>query len=188
METVITSRKRLVMLGASVGFAAVAALGPMGTRAAGVSLDALVFHTSPAASIVCWVGNVCAGETGQYTFNTASGACTGFDDGKTGTCSVSSSGAFTSIVCGTGTVLPGSSSATIKESDGDTVSVTSLKITFVAGLGVVQATANEGSGGKPAVGVVQIAPSQLMAPKPTAAGRGVCTTGFSVESVAATQA
>jgi hypothetical protein len=176
------------MLTAGIAFSAAAALSPMGTRAAGANGDALLFHTSPAAAVVCWVGNVCTGATGTYTFNTAGGACTGYDDGKTGGCSVSSKGAFTSIVCGTGTVLPGSSSASITEADGTVVAVSGLKITFVGGLGIIQATATEGGVSKAADGVVQISPSKLTAPNHSAAGDGVCTPGFTVESASATTA
>jgi hypothetical protein len=174
------------MLAAGTTFAAAAALSPMGARAA-VSLDAIAFHTSPAAAVVCWVGNVCPGATGTYTFNTAGGACTGVDDGAKGTCSVTSSGSFTSIVCGTGSVLA-SSSATITEQDGTQVVVSPLKITFVAGLGIAQGTANESGKSASALGVVQISPSKLTLPNKSQTGDGVCTPGFTVESVAETQA
>lgn len=184
----MVSRKRLLMLGASAAFAAAAALSPLGTRAVGVNGDVITFHTSPAAAVVCWVGNSCTGATGTYTFNTAGGACTGVDDGVRGGCSVTSSGAFSSIVCGTGTVLPASSSASITESDGTVVSVTGMKITFVAGLGVLQATASESGHTAAADGIVQISPSKATAPSPKQAGDGVCTPGFTVEAVSETTA
>lgn len=169
---------------------AATAMGATGVGAVS-SGDVLEYHTSPAAAVVCWVGNVCNGATGTYTFQTAAGACTGIDDGKKGTCSITSSGAFTNIVCGTGSVIGSRSSATATESDGDTATLNNLSITFVSGLGVATSTVTEsGPGGKTAkgYGVVQISPTHLTPPKPGTAGDGVCTPGFTVESVAATTA
>jgi hypothetical protein len=174
-------------LGAMAGVGAIVAAGmlsPVGANAARQVGDVAVFHTSPANSIVCWVGNACTGATGTYTFNTAGGSCSGIDDTKTGTCAINSSGNFTSIVCGTGSVLP-TSVATITENDGDVITVNQLSITFVAGLGVSQGNASETGGGSgKGRGVVQITASSPQAPNAKAQGKGVCTNGFSVEAVA----
>jgi len=180
-------------------FVALAAAGictvglSMGPRAAMAAspVDVLVFHTSPAQATVCWVQNRC-GSTQLYSFNTNSGACTGVDFNPvpaTGGCAVSSDGSFSNVVCGTGTVnSPGTNpvgQTTITESDGDSYSVSFLLV-FVAGVGVLEGTANEnGTHSGPAVGVVQITPQPLPG---VPSLDGVCTTGFTVEAIAATLA
>jgi hypothetical protein len=150
-------------------------------------VDVLEFHTSPAVAQVCWVMNNC-GSSLTYTFNTNGGACEGVDVNvgvpAVGGCSVTSSGNFTNIVCGTGQVTAGST-ATITESDGDVYSA-DIAIIFVAGLGVEHGTATDttGGGSGPTVGVVQIAPTDIQSHVPPSVN-GTCTDGFTVEAIAA---
>jgi hypothetical protein len=179
-------RSKLLAVAAAATFTGLATAPHVALAASPV--DVLEFHTSPAAAVVCWVQNNCFSSL-TYAFNTNSGACEGVDVNvgvpQAGTCSVVSNGGFTNIVCGTGTVNPASSSATVTESDGDVVTIDSLQIVFVAGLGVVHGNSSSTDGGSgPAAGVVQIAPTDIQSHLPPSLG-GVCTDGFTVESVAA---
>jgi hypothetical protein len=133
--------------------------------------------------------------TGTYSFSTGAPlGCTGIsadapsevlaDVEAPASCSISSSGNFTNIVCGTGLAV---GTATLAEAGSDTYNF-SYTIVFVAGVGVLAGTATE-VGGDVApgavAGVVQITPTALETGNIPG---GECTPGFTVSSVSVTNA
>lgn len=128
--------------------------------------------------------------TGTYGFNstTCVGVSLGGDEGATAgleveantACSVTSTGTYTNVVCGTGLAT---GNATITEGGGsDTYTVSNYTIVFVGGVGVVVAptiTESEADGDTvPGVGagVVVLTPVGSAVPPPT----GLCVTTFTV--------
>ena len=169
-------------------------LGTVGAvcAAVAVALVPTLGHASDGDVDVIWfAGSTTAlnpgvqlvGGSGTYSFNTSSfeglpGICGYISTDTTppevaaGSCSVTSSGSYTNIVCGTGSVI---GSTTVTEADGGSDTY-GIDITFAAGLGVVTST----SGGT-AVGVVQLLPP--LAPPP---GPPVCVNQFDVVGAAVT--
>lgn len=93
-------------------------------------------------------------------------------------CSISSSGHYINVVCGTGAVDSGT--ATITESNGDTATV-NIVIPFVGGVGVVigeNLTGAEGGNPAAAVGIVDISP-----PVGSTPSAPVCVSSFDVAGV-----
>ncbi|HXA28693.1 MAG TPA: hypothetical protein VN193_08080 [Candidatus Angelobacter sp.] len=127
-----------------------------------------------AAAAVLWNGG-----GGSFSFTTGGTiGCVGIDltDNQTSTaCTVSASGSFTNIVCGTGIAT---GVAIVNETGGDSHTV-NFTIVFVAGLGVEVGTV------PPSAGIVQITPTNLTPPNPNAPGDGQCTPGFTVTDISA---
>jgi hypothetical protein len=119
--------------------------------------------------------------SGNFTFTTTSLAggapsCAGVSTDATPpevftSCTITSSGTYSNIVCGTGTATGTSTSVT--EPDGSAEAMGTYTIVFAAGVGVLVDTTD------PAVGVVDISPSQSGIGSPPN-----CVTQFNVIAVA----
>jgi hypothetical protein len=124
-----TGLKFMTMLGTVLAAGAIAAT-PLAASASDGDVDAAVYvgHTTSLTPVLLVGG----GGTYSFTSDVCAGASSDVDAGL---CTISSSGTYSNIVCGTGNVLAGST-ATTTEPDGasDTVGIT---ITFVAGVGVL---------------------------------------------------
>jgi hypothetical protein len=171
---------------------------PAGAEIADV--DAIVFQgTTTVLTPVHIIGG-----GGNYTFTgTATGPSVNApceDDGDTDCTAgavdaeafilqpLSSSGTYTSIVCGTGTAT---GTATITEGQGSDSYNVSYSITFVAGIGLLLGSATEAGSAEsgPVVGVVQISPAGIgPVPPIPPTGNEDCVTSFSVIGAAATTA
>ncbi|MGI8609331.1 MAG: hypothetical protein ACR2MY_08920 [Candidatus Dormibacteria bacterium] len=153
------------------------ALAPMAAHAdtPGVS-DTIAFQGHAAATVLL------VGGGGTFGFN--SGTCALMSDVDSTTepagsevdthCSVTASGSFANIVCGTGTA---DGSASISSTDGS--ALISFHIVFAGGVGTITGSGTESDGGTGLVvaGTVQIAPDAGGSPP-------VCTNGFTVTTVA----
>ena len=143
------------------------ALTPLACSAADGDNDVMVFvGQSTSLTPVQLVGG-----SGVFQFATTFGfasACEGVSSDEPASaspqCSISASGSYVSIVCGTGTL---SGAATVSEADGQVDSV-GFTITLVGGVGVI-------TGG--AVGVVEIIPTGVASPP-------ACMTSFTMAGVA----
>jgi hypothetical protein len=160
-----TRFKMVAMLGTVLAAGAIAAT-PLAASASDGDVDAAAWvgHTTSLTPVLL------VGGGGTYSFS--SDVCAGASsDVDAGLCTISSSGSYTNIVCGTGTVF--SATATTTESDGasDTVGIA---ITFVAGVGVV-------TGAPSATTVAGVA--VLVGTGPGTNG-STCVTGFDVVGAA----
>lgn len=189
----MTLRGQIFGGAACVALAGIIALNPLLAHAQGVGVIAFQGHTTTLTPVP-WVGTPAAP---IFTFNTnvvaSISLCAelGVDvdgDGtlpEAGTCSISSSGTYTNIVCGTGTAT---GHATVDGPEGNVLNYT---ITFVAGLGVLVGSGADSDGGNSGtdVGIVDITPSTAsrrpVVPPPTS---NACVTDFLVSGVAHTVA
>jgi hypothetical protein len=161
----VKTRIKLLSLVGTVLAAGAIASAPLAASAADGDTDVAAFvgHTTGLTPVQA------TGGTGSYSF--VSDVCAGVSLDATppeaGTCSITSSGTYSNIVCGTGSA---SGSATATENVDGAADTFSYTITFVAGVGVIQ-------GG--ATGVVLIVPTGLGAPSS-------CVTAFTPVGVAVT--
>lgn len=183
-------KRKLVGLLAVCG--AVACMNPLSANAAGVTADAFTGSTlSSGTTPIDWVNN-----TGAYAFTGSCLAGATVDSSgpsvSTG-CNVNANGTYINVVCGTGATGVGLTdtanvSSTTAVVGHTSTATTKYSIVFVATIGVLAGEVTN-IDGAPATGaeagVVQI----NAIPTPPNPGDtnhlGVCTTGFSVEVVAA---
>ena len=181
---------------AGLGMALVGVVGAGQAFAATSPLDIVAFTTGVAHATVDWVGP----QNGNYTFTTNEGqggncayigvnTTPGIEGGANlSGCSADSAGTFVNIVCGTGVVSGTPGSTNIYENDTDKYTTPAgYTIVFAGGIGVLVSTGVQSSDGGSGVaaGVVDIAPSPLPPSPPT---QTVCTNGFTVAAVLATNA
>jgi hypothetical protein len=143
------SMRRVVGVGASLGMVGAALLSSPAPSSAALSTAGCVFAGATANAVP---GVKTVGGSGTYSF---AGSATCVLNGKTEASSISSSGTYKSIVCGTGSAA---GSASIAGNKGDSASG-SLSITFVGGQGTL--VAHVSIDGKPPItvtGPVSIAP------------------------------
>ncbi len=158
------NRMKLLGLVGTVLAAGAIAAAPVIASADDDAVDAAVFtgQTTSLTPVQLALGS------GAYSFQTTSLAggapsCLGVSTDSLPSevaagCTVTSSGTYSNIVCGTGTAT---GNATITESDGSTENVNGYTIIFVAGVGVlVDVSGVAGGGGDDAAAVVDITPSQ----------------------------
>jgi hypothetical protein len=164
------------MLGvAATGLAALTpVLMPVGASA---STAAVAAFSGSASATVLWSGG-----GGPFSFATSAPlGCTAAgvvnNAPVAGACTISASGSFTNVVCGTGTAA---GTATVTTSAG-AVTV-NFQIVFAGTVGVLLPGTVPPTGAATA-GVVQITANNPQIPNPAAPGDGVCTTGFTVSSV-----
>ncbi len=163
------------MLGAIV--AGVAAVTPFVMPiSASAQTAAVAAFSGSASATVNWVGP----QNGTFTFGTSAPlGCTaaGVVNGGVvaGACTISASGSFTNVVCGTGLA---SGTATVSTSAGAVT--TNFTIVFVASVGVLVPTPVPAPTATLPAGVVQITPNSLQLPT-----GAVCTNGFTVSAVSA---
>ncbi|HEV7680205.1 MAG TPA: hypothetical protein VGQ42_16710 [Candidatus Dormibacteraeota bacterium] len=165
--------KRIVLAGVATGLAALTpAIMP---ASASASTAAVAAFSGSASATVDWVGGA-----GSFSFATSAPlGCTAAgvvnNTPVAGACTISASGTFVNVVCGTGTAT---GSATVTTSGG-TVTV-GFQIVFVATVGLILPTVPPAG---VVAGVVQITANSPQVPTATPPTFGVCTNGFTVSSV-----
>jgi len=155
---------KLATLVGTIFAAGALAITPLTAMAADGDVDAgvAVGHTTTLTPVQL------QGGTGSYSFASDACAAVSSDDVPPAeTCTISASGTYVNIVCGTGTA-PGT--ATVVEADGSSDTF-GYSLTFVAGIGVVTGPGTPPS--VPPVGVVVIVGTGVGAPSS-------CVTSFDV--------
>lgn len=181
--------------------AAALTMGPTMASAAGVDAAVFVGTTStlscsssgllPATPTCTGTGLPIIGGSGGYVFTTNGLVCEGLvstdvppeagDPDVATSCSISSTGSYTNVICGTG--LASGTANLSSGGDPDDSYTASYSIVFVGGIGVLtgSVTANGGDdNGATVAGVLSLSPTAALPPT------GECVAGFDVAGVVAT--
>ena len=147
--------------------------------------NAVVTSGSTCGANVCWVGG-----NGTFTFNSTTCEYASVEAGAVvpaGSCTVTASGSFSNITCGTGSATGTATITPLSGPDaGEGPTTASFSITFANGQGVITGSALEGDGDNGSLaGAVEISPTAGGSPPSVSApGDGPCTPSFSIASSA----
>jgi len=152
------------LLGIVGGITCIAGLSILPASAQSVDVDATVFagatgSLSPAVPLTGGSGTFSFSSTACLGASVAVNADGGDNDAEVGLCLIVSTGSYSNIACGTGNVTGTStvtSTTVIVSLDGGENGSVNYSILFVAGVGVLTGTANDGD---TTVGVVDIVPT-----------------------------